>query len=53
LIQPSLQSPADSFATIRYNNPPTVERVLADMDSANVLDVGGARCARTTRRRRR
>jgi hypothetical protein len=42
-IQPSLQNPTDSFATIRYNNPPTVERVLADMETTDQLEVGGAR----------
>jgi hypothetical protein len=43
MVQTSLRSPSDSFATIRYNNPPTVERVLADMENTNLLDVGGAR----------
>jgi len=43
MLKPSLESPSDSFATIRYNNPPTVERILADMESGDVLDVGGGR----------
>jgi hypothetical protein len=44
MVQTSLQNPTDSFATITYNNPPTVERVLADLDTvSNLLDVGGGR----------
>lgn len=43
-VRTSLASPTDSFSTIRYNNPPTVERVLADLDStSDTLDVGGLR----------
>ncbi|HEY3351982.1 MAG TPA: hypothetical protein VGQ83_01915 [Polyangia bacterium] len=35
---------ANEFSTIRYNNPPTVERVLAEMDSVSpILYVGGGR----------
>jgi hypothetical protein len=44
MVSTSLKSPSDSFATIRYNNPPTVERVLADLDTiSDVLNVGGLR----------
>jgi hypothetical protein len=44
MVGTSLRSPTDSFSTIRYNNPPTVERVLADLDTiSDVLNVGGLR----------
>ena len=43
-VSTSLETASDSFSTIRYNNPPTVERVLADMDSVSpVLYVAGTR----------
>jgi hypothetical protein len=43
-LETSLRNAGDSFTTIRYNSPPTVERVLADPDStSSVLYVGGGR----------